>query len=252
MSNNFFSKRKFEEIEEESKSSQSDHDSKSSAFQGSEQEEEEDLYEVEEIVGKKLCKGKLKYHVKWVGYPSSQNTWEPLENLTNVKYLIDKYEESKNTKKIGRKSKKVPVIEKTESIEDVVEKYKDFGLDAIISENKIPSTNPNRSRDVTNYSSSNDSLNLNFIPEEISERIKKNELIGDISRDKPSLIKYAKISSSKMQFLVKWEKRENGLEPFESFVAHDVIKELYPYVLIDFYETRLRCVNLNNSEQKLK
>lgn len=39
---------------------------------------EENLYHVERIVGKKDINGHLFYKVKWLGWPSSTNTWEPL------------------------------------------------------------------------------------------------------------------------------------------------------------------------------
>ena len=48
-----------------------------------EDEEEEEDYEVEEIVDYKMCK-KTKvgmYRVKWWGWASESDTWEPLENL---------------------------------------------------------------------------------------------------------------------------------------------------------------------------
>lgn len=41
-----------------------------------------DAYEVESIVGKKMIDGVLKYEVKWRGFPSSENTFEPLAHLT--------------------------------------------------------------------------------------------------------------------------------------------------------------------------
>lgn len=40
--------------------------------------------------------GKNEYFVKWVGYDSSQNTWEPEKNLTTVKDLIQKYNANLN------------------------------------------------------------------------------------------------------------------------------------------------------------
>ena len=38
--------------------------------------EEEDVYEVEAIVGKKTVNGRIKYNIKWRGWDSSTNTWE--------------------------------------------------------------------------------------------------------------------------------------------------------------------------------
>ena len=41
-----------------------------------------DIYEPEKIVAQRIVKGgATQYHVKWVGYESKHNTWEPLQNL---------------------------------------------------------------------------------------------------------------------------------------------------------------------------
>ena len=52
-------------------------------------------YEVEEILDSKLHRRKLKYLVKWKGYGSEENTWEPEENLTHAKRLIEEFHRRK-------------------------------------------------------------------------------------------------------------------------------------------------------------
>jgi len=44
--------------------------------------DEGDEYVVENIVNKRVVKGKVQYFVKWEGFPDSDNTWEPEENLS--------------------------------------------------------------------------------------------------------------------------------------------------------------------------
>jgi hypothetical protein len=56
-----------------------------------------DIYEVEKIIGKRYVQGKIEYKVKWLGYKMTECTWEPEENLVNVRDLIDKFE-NKNEK----------------------------------------------------------------------------------------------------------------------------------------------------------
>lgn len=49
-------------------------------------------YEVEAIVDSKVKNGKRYYLVKWVGWPESDNTWEPEINLSNADDLITTFD----------------------------------------------------------------------------------------------------------------------------------------------------------------
>ena len=53
-------------------------------------------WEVEEVLAKRKRYGKIQYLVKWLGYPNSENTWEPIENLSNADTKVQEFE-----KKIG-------------------------------------------------------------------------------------------------------------------------------------------------------
>ena len=55
---------------------------------GNNQEE----YEVETILDKRKLWNRIQYLVKWIGYPLHDATWEPLENLTNAKEAVRKFE----------------------------------------------------------------------------------------------------------------------------------------------------------------
>jgi hypothetical protein len=44
-------------------------------------DEEEEVYEVEEIVGECIRKNKVEFLVKWHGYPEDEMPWEPEEHL---------------------------------------------------------------------------------------------------------------------------------------------------------------------------
>ena len=50
------------------------------------------LYEVENILKKRIIKGKREYLIKWKGYPDNESTWEPLSHLKYINYMIKEFE----------------------------------------------------------------------------------------------------------------------------------------------------------------
>ena len=54
----------------------------------------EEEWEVEQILAKRIRKGKPQYLVHWKGYPSSENTWEPVANIQNAKELVEGFEKT--------------------------------------------------------------------------------------------------------------------------------------------------------------
>ncbi|KAH8290469.1 hypothetical protein KR054_003469 [Drosophila jambulina] len=63
---------------------------------------------VEKITGKRYWNGRPQVQVKWQGYPSEENTWEPMENIGNCMVLLADFEaelfRSKERKKRLRKA----------------------------------------------------------------------------------------------------------------------------------------------------
>jgi len=60
-------------------------------------------YEVEEVVDMKVEDSKKFYLIKWQGYPSWENTWEPEENLA-CHDLITEFDLKKELKVAEKKS----------------------------------------------------------------------------------------------------------------------------------------------------
>lgn len=51
----------------------------------------EEEYEVEQVLDSKVFGKQLKYFVKWKGYNSGHNTWEPEKNLAHAKQLVAQF-----------------------------------------------------------------------------------------------------------------------------------------------------------------
>jgi len=54
-----------------------------------------DEYKVEEILDERQIRNQKQYLVKWLGYPSSENTWEPTKNLRNYQDKLKEYRQER-------------------------------------------------------------------------------------------------------------------------------------------------------------
>ncbi|KAF8751888.1 hypothetical protein RHS01_08523 [Rhizoctonia solani] len=61
----------------------------------------EEEYKVEGITDAEERNGKWFFRVKWKGYGSEENTWEPQENLKNAEKILEKYEKEMKKKALG-------------------------------------------------------------------------------------------------------------------------------------------------------
>ena len=53
--------------------------------------EEEEEFEVEKILNKRIVRGKEKFLVRWKGYTAEEDTWESRKNLKNKKELVEEF-----------------------------------------------------------------------------------------------------------------------------------------------------------------
>lgn len=178
------------------------------------EEEKDRLYTVEKILNKKKEGNKVKYLVKWEGYPMEDSTWEPEENLEYVQGLIDEFEHGLKDiykqKKRGRPRK----IENDNS-----------DSDSDISRKK--------SNKIIKYTGGqlllDQYLNLS------NANVEKDEVETILSakrNDKNCLI-----------CQVRWKIRSDGIQPDDSYVENKYLKKRYPKLLIEFYESKIKFIN---------
>ncbi len=222
------------------------------------EENTEPEYEVEAIVGKKTVRGKLLYQVKWKGYPSEDNTWEPLKNLTNVIDIVEQFDEMD---KIFKKR------QTSEKASDNITKYlKESGLDSILrnstqskSKNNLPGVAVNlNSQIVSSQIENKNPLTRNsFSQTEIIEQ-KNSDSVNNSSSLPPlnpydSRLKAVKVihaycnSKQQMTFLMQWERNLDGIRPKDSWISHEEVKKHFPYLLLEYYERKIRIITNSNS-----
>lgn len=73
---------------------------------------DQDEYYVEKVVKKRIGPSyKTEYHIKWVGYPSSVNTWEKIGNVAKSAEFVKEFEEELLKTAGTKRAKKVPAAE---------------------------------------------------------------------------------------------------------------------------------------------
>lgn len=167
--------------------------------------EEEEEFVVEKVVDTRQRSGKREYLLKWKGYPDSENTWEPEENLDCAE-LIAAYEEKAKKERDEKEKEK----EKGKKRKSTSQKEKDSG----------------DSDAATNTSVSKKKKKI--VEEE------ENKPRGFERGLQPERIIGATDSSGELMFLMKWKDSDEA-----DLVPARQANVRCPQVVISFYEERL-------------
>ncbi|XP_055610107.1 chromobox protein homolog 3-like isoform X2 [Uranotaenia lowii] len=192
----------------------------------SDSESSEEEYVVEKIVDRRERKGKIEYLLKWKGYDSSANTWEPKENLecpelikafedTRVvakKEAPKEKEKEKEKKKSGKPSGSGSSKKRADSDDDGSDDDKDDS--ASTKSNKSKSGGSAAVAD--DAAASDDGMNgfeKGYIPEKILGATEAN---------------------NELLFLIQWKDKDKA-----QLVSSKEARKHCPQLVIDFYEERL-------------
>ena len=209
-------------------------------------------YVVESIRDKRKCHkgGSYEYLVKWQGYSSDENTWEPKENLSNAPDAMREFENKLLKKKqTSKKAPKSIEIEDSsdsdrneESFEEHTEKKPNKKAKV---EAKKPSLFSRKSARFSNIeeedeeeSSEDDEKHAEVDSGKIEKAGKGHFLLGDTAEN----IVHCKPLPDKIEFTVSWKERENGVLPNPTKFSSKELRRYNKDLLLDFYESKLKFV----------
>jgi hypothetical protein len=202
----------------------------------------DEVYNVERVVDKKKFKGKVKYLVKWENYPEEQNTWEPIENLENVKGLVDAFEADYEKKQKDKKLKSnPPTVNNIEPLPDdkMLVDEESVLAESALSENLETS---NIKLETTEYESPKEPIKKS------ASVVKVPEVEGNIDDDVPVNIVGATVLSDnplELNCLLEWKKKK-GVKLLNSWVSSKIIRKKCPELLLDYYEGRIKYKKADN------
>ncbi|XP_055629750.1 chromobox protein homolog 3-like [Toxorhynchites rutilus septentrionalis] len=187
-------------------------------------------YEVEQILDRRIRRGKVQFLIKWKGCNHSENTWEPEEHL-NCLNLLERFRNEcaeKSAKTRGQKRKSTFQANTDREKSNSAEKTK--------------YTNNNRSKSKRT-------------PIVLESKIVKSEILQQQYENRSHGFQKGYIAETIMGiteedgerlFLIKWKDRDE-LE----MVTAKVTREHVPELVIDFYEDRIIWNETRNCNMQL-
>ena len=209
------------------------------------------LYEVENILKRRVIKGKREYLIKWKGYPENESTWEPLSHLKYIQYMIKEFEE--NLKKENEEKEKEKEEKEKEEKEEVSEEKEEKKIEE--KEKDEQSINKN----IENNNNS-DEKKEEIKSKEDKKENDKNKLIGKkrkasdakknlevrISDNKAifevdqSLEKILTVKLDNKALIAVVERRLKNGRIFKEIMSTEELKKTNPWILIEYYEDKIR------------
>ena len=183
---------------------------------------EDNLYNIEKILKRRKSKNRLEYKIKWEGYPLSQSTWEPLENLVSAIEYVEEYDKNHPFKSNQKSNKKDKLLGKKKTLKKNEKKRiitKALKINVDKNEKKAEkSDNIEEEKKTDNY---------------INQELKKYS-IDD------SLKGISKIIKRGETLWASVDKMEKNGEIETLWIDTARLKIDNPWILLDFYEARIK------------
>ena len=173
------------------------------------------FYTIEKILDRRKIRDKYQYKIKWEGYPMTQCTWEPIENLKNALYLVEEFNKNhpmKNNK--SKNNKDLKVLNKKRNNEQ-----KEENINAPKEENNIQNNN-------IQEKSPNINENNNILTFDIDGSLKKVLTVK---------------KQNEILMAVVEKMKENG-EMIKAYLSTEDLRKSNPWILLDFYESKIKFI----------
>ncbi|PFX32446.1 heterochromatin protein 1-like [Stylophora pistillata] len=190
---------------------------------------DEEVYEVEKVVDKRIHKGKVEYLLKWKGYPSSENTWEHEDSL-DCSELLQEYEKNRARERHEAAVKK----EKKEKRKEP----SDIKIEGKTKRQKLSETavGGKKERSCLPASESNDATEEETGREDdldpLAEGWEASDILG------------ATDVEGKVHFLIKWKDSDRA-----DLIPSTIANKRWPQIVIKFYEDRVTWTQTNDNEE---
>ena len=177
-------------------------------------------YEVENILDKRQIRGKIEYLIKWKGYSTSESTWEPLCNLKNIKAIIQKYENKNGQKKKNKNNQIITLSEDSKENKNIQNQF-------------LGRKTNNPKKEVV--------INLEE-KEQKEEDIQCNDTSSLFKIDN-TMKRVLAVKKDDNNLVAIVEKNGKRGEISKEFIKTDKLKKVNPWILIDYYESKIKFGN---------
>ena len=199
---------------------------------------EGEFYNIEEILDRRMIKGKLEYKIKWEGYPLDQSTWEPLENLETAKELVAEYDQLHPFPKKKAKKRNNDNRNNIQQNENIIQDN-----DGNIAENENHKSQENTPIDINREDEVN---SLNNINENNNDNSNDNPN-QDINLDEKKtfmvhndLKRVITVKQQGQILMAIVEKKDENGKINSVTIPTEVLRKTNPWILLDFYESKIK------------